>query len=56
MSAIKPAIEAAIKADCLTRRFDGLVAVDDFTLAVEEGEIFGLVGPDGAGKRPSCGF
>ena len=26
------------------------MAVDDLTLAVEEGEIFGLVGPDGAGK------
>jgi len=50
MSAIKSAIEVAIKADGLTRRFDGLVAVDDLTLAVEEGEIFGLVGPDGAGK------
>lgn len=44
------AIEAAIKADGLTRRFDDLVAVDGLTLSVEEGEIFGLVGPDGAGK------
>lgn len=44
------AIGAAIKADGLTRRFDDLVAVDGLTLSVEEGEIFGLVGPDGAGK------
>lgn len=44
------AIEAAIKADGLTRRFDDLAAVDDLTLSVDEGEIFGLVGPDGAGK------
>ncbi|PKN41565.1 MAG: multidrug ABC transporter ATP-binding protein [Deltaproteobacteria bacterium HGW-Deltaproteobacteria-17] len=40
----------AIRADGLTRRFDDLVAVDDLALSVEEGEIFGLVGPDGAGK------
>ena len=44
------AIGAAIKADGLTRRFDDLAAVDDLTLSVDEGEIFGLVGPDGAGK------
>lgn len=41
---------SAIRADGLTRRFDDLVAVDDLALSVEEGEIFGLVGPDGAGK------
>lgn len=40
----------AITANSLTRRFDDLVAVDKLTLSVEEGEIFGLVGPDGAGK------
>lgn len=40
----------AIKAEGLARRFDELTAVADFSLSVEEGEIFGLVGPDGAGK------
>lgn len=39
-----------IKADGLTRKFASLVAVDNLNLQVEEGEIFGLVGPDGAGK------
>jgi ABC-2 type transport system ATP-binding protein len=34
----------------LSKRFDDLVAVDDLTLEVAAGEIFGLVGPDGAGK------
>lgn len=40
----------AIRTDNLTKAFDGLPAVDHFTLSVTEGEIFGLVGPDGAGK------
>ncbi len=39
-----------IRAEHLTKRFDDLAAIDNLTLAVEEGEIFGLVGPDGAGK------
>jgi ABC-2 type transport system ATP-binding protein len=34
----------------LTKRFGSLTAVDGLTLDVEEGEIFALVGPDGAGK------
>src|SRR5215212_2666909 len=44
----------------LTRRFGELVAVDHLDLKVERGEIFGLVGPDGAGKtttlRILCGL
>lgn len=40
----------AVRTERLTRSFNGLVAVDGLTLAVAEGEIFGLVGPDGAGK------
>lgn len=39
-----------LRTQALTRRFGDLVALDQLTLAVEEGEIFGLVGPDGAGK------
>jgi ABC-2 type transport system ATP-binding protein len=34
----------------LTKSFNGLTAVDSLTLDIAEGEIFGLVGPDGAGK------
>lgn len=39
-----------IKTVGLTKRFAWLTAVSDLNLQVEEGEIFGLVGPDGAGK------
>ena len=40
----------AIRTEALTKTFGGLSAVDGLTFTVAEGEIFGLVGPDGAGK------
>lgn len=40
----------AIRTKDLTRRFGDTAAVDSLSLSVEEGELFGLVGPDGAGK------
>jgi ABC-2 type transport system ATP-binding protein len=40
----------AIRTEHLTKRFGDLSAVDDLSLEVADGEIFGLVGPDGAGK------
>ena len=52
--------EPIIRASGLTRRFGDLIAVDHLTIEVARGEIFGLVGPDGAGKttttRLLCGL
>ncbi len=41
---------AAIKTSNLTRSFNGVVAVDSLNIEISKGELFGLVGPDGAGK------
>ncbi|HUF75484.1 MAG TPA: ABC transporter ATP-binding protein [Longimicrobiales bacterium] len=43
-------VAPAVALDRLTRRFGPLTAVDGLTLDVEPGELFGIVGPDGAGK------
>lgn len=40
----------AVEARGLSKRFKDTVAVDGLDLAVRRGEIFGLLGPDGAGK------
>ncbi len=49
----------AIETDRLVKTFGDICAVDSLTLHVREGEIYGLVGPDGAGKttamRLLCG-
>jgi ABC-2 type transport system ATP-binding protein len=49
-----------ITARGLTRAFGELVAVDHIDLEIARGEVFGLVGPDGAGKtttlRMLCGL
>ena len=58
---MQPSIaQPIIETHDLTRRFGALTAVDKLNLEVAPGEIFGLVGPDGAGKtttlRILCGL
>jgi len=47
------AADPILRFDAMTRRFGALVAVDALTLEVRRGEMFGLIGPDGAGKTTS---
>src|SRR5437016_9834480 len=50
----------AIALDRVTKKYGEVVAVRDLTLSIEPGEMFGLIGPDGAGKtttiRLMCGL
>ncbi len=39
-----------LEVDCVTKRFGGLVAVDNVGFSLACGEILGLIGPNGAGK------
>lgn len=51
---------AAIEITGLTKRFGAVTAVSNLNLSIAKGEVFGLVGPDGAGKtttlRILCGL
>ena len=50
----------AVSLENVTKRFSSTTAVDGLTLEVRRGEMFGLIGPDGAGKtttiRLICGL
>jgi ABC-2 type transport system ATP-binding protein len=50
----------AVEIDSLTKKFDHFVAVDQISLTVKTGEIFGFLGANGAGKttviRMLCGL
>ena len=39
-----------IKIENLVKRYKELIALDHFNLEIEQGEIFGLLGPNGSGK------
>jgi ABC-2 type transport system ATP-binding protein len=45
-----PVDNTAIEVRNLTKRYDGLLAVDSISFEVRKGEFFGFLGPNGAGK------
>jgi branched-chain amino acid transport system ATP-binding protein len=59
-------MDSLLSVEHLTRRYTGLIALDEINLSINEGGITGLIGPNGAGKttlfsiiagaeRPSAG-
>ncbi|MPZ19006.1 MAG: ATP-binding cassette domain-containing protein [Luteitalea sp.] len=47
---MNPPSEAVIVLEGVTKRYGAVTALEDVTLSVAPGEMFGLIGPDGAGK------
>jgi ABC-2 type transport system ATP-binding protein len=43
----------SLRAQNLSKTFNGFVAVENLSIEIESGEIFGLLGPNGAGKTTS---
>jgi ABC-2 type transport system ATP-binding protein len=48
--AVQPAVELAIDAQGLIKKFDNFVAVNELSLAVPRGSFYAFLGPNGAGK------
>ncbi|HEX8135690.1 MAG TPA: ABC transporter ATP-binding protein [Actinomycetes bacterium] len=42
--------DPVIRTEALTKRYGGLVAVDGVDLRVDQGDLFGFLGPNGSGK------
>jgi ABC-type multidrug transport system ATPase subunit len=43
-------LDGAVIIDDIAKRFDDTLALDGISLTIERGELFGFIGPDGAGK------
>ena len=42
--------EKVVEVKNLVKRYKELIALDNFNMSIEKGEVFGLLGPNGSGK------
>ncbi|MGE5535383.1 MAG: ATP-binding cassette domain-containing protein, partial [Acidobacteriota bacterium] len=42
--------DALLQVTGLSKRFGGIVATDDLSLSIRQGELHAVIGPNGAGK------
>ena len=47
---MSPAVTTAIRLSGVSKKFNGIPAVDGLTLAIPTGSIYGFIGPNGSGK------
>lgn len=48
-------MSAVVDVRHLEKRYGSFVAVEDVSFSVEHGEIFGILGPNGAGRHQASG-
>ena len=48
--------DLVIETTALTKRYGNILAVDDLSLEVARGQVFGLLGPNGSGKTTTMGM
>ena len=46
--------QTVVKIENLVKRYKELIAVDHFDLEIRQGEVFGLLGPNGSGKTTAA--
>ena len=49
-------MEHAVVVDNVTKKYGAVEALKGVSLTVSSGELFGIIGPDGAGKTSPCCF
>lgn len=49
-------MNVAVKISDVSKRYGDILALDRVSLDIGEGELFGIIGPDGAGKSTLTGF